>query len=290
MEQKSVLEYIAEGSLLATITVERTTFSKNLFYCLVRHYHQRTPTVPRFFTYAKQVQDALKAELEEHSIFTDGELFVLEGFSKESVDALRVPVGTYVVAETDAGELRVDAFRYQEKKLGVRVLSKQLGLRLPVRELAALDWSGCEGFEEMEQVLRRAKVMEWTVQELDEFLKGGASVELLDGIKRSQFRQLYDLKERYGTQWMVTGLTRVIGQVALLRALRSLASTEERMVKVMSVSKWRLGKLQQMADSVTDTDLVKLAEQLVKLDRLLLRNVDTGLDLLLLNSPIRVTR
>lgn len=290
MSQETILQFLETKRLPKKITVERTQQSKYQFYCVVRQYRLGLNLKPKFFTYSKQEMNAVKSMMEEHSIFEDKSLYVLEGYSMKFVEEVSLPEGNYLVAETDNGELKAEAYSYRLKRDALKVLTAQMGLKLSLRALLSLDWSGCRDLADFEVILRKAKVMGWTEEEIGLQLKGMEGGQILPHLKRSQFKEILNLLERYGAQWFQNHLTELLAQIAHYKALRSMGFDEEKAGKDLDVGYGRVKELEEASKLLTDDDLKRMIERLVSFDRLTDRNRQLGLELLLFNAPIRIKK
>ncbi len=147
MADQTVLDFIANApaSLPTKITVERTSQSRYPSLLLSRLYRKRLGATPVFVSYSKKGASGVKGALEEFSVFDapGPKLFFLEGFHFSFVDALDLPPDSYVVGETTTGELKVLPFTPRSYRDVLRVLVKQMGLRLSLRDITKLDWTIC---------------------------------------------------------------------------------------------------------------------------------------------------
>jgi hypothetical protein len=168
-----VLDWLdTTAELPRSLTLERTTTSRYMFSLLIRHYHQTTRLKPQHYVYTKETADALKGQIEEHSIFDRlGAVYVLEGFSRRWVDSLHPPEKTYILAETDGGYLSSSPFFKKKDGLRplVKILTRQLSLKaiLPPSFLLRFDWSPTQAWEDVEPILTRAKWLGHTVDSLE---------------------------------------------------------------------------------------------------------------------------
>jgi len=271
------------------ISVERTSQSKYQFYLLVRQYRKRVKLTPKFFTYNKGEAPAVKGLIEEHSVFEETALFVLEGFSARFVDNLEPPTGTYIVAETDAGMLKAESFSYKNRRALLRVLYNTLTINsMTFGELKGLDWSTFRGIEEFEPFLRKIKIMEWNKEETTKRLETLERGNLLGSVKRSNFEVAMILIGRYGPIWTQRYF---MGEVILLlkyRALRVMGYDDLRIKKELDISAKKLEELEESARMITVEDQEKMADRLFKLDQLILRNPNLGMELFFLNAPIQI--
>lgn len=292
-KQETVLEFLEEARvpLPKVITVDRAMSSKYLFYLLVRFYRKRLARRPQFIAYTKSTAQAVKSQMEEHSVFGDAVFYVLEGFADAFVASLSLPADAYVVAETDGGDLKAPVYNYRMRRDILKVLLQELRIKnLSLRPLVALDWSSCRDYGDYEVMLRKAKVMEWSEEEIGNQLVQFHSGPVLTMTKRSQFREVFSMIEKYGANWMVGHIQEVLMQTVHLKALKLLGYDEERATRELEVGYLRMQELEETARTLSREELIELAERLVKLDRLLVRNRDLGVGLLLLNAPIRISR
>lgn len=301
-EEKDVLHYIEHLTKVPpVITLKRTTRSKYQFHLLVRAVAKKLGLKPRFTDYEgqKAYQDTVKASIEEHNLFESRHLHVLEGFSLNFVSRLSPPPGSYIVAETDDGELETELYRIGRKRDILKVLMMILGMELRVepspelslRALNNLDWSFAKDFEDYEPILLKGWVMKWTPdqikeKELIELDQGN----LLTLIKRSDFGPLFDMASKFGEKWVSNRITDQLAQLIYYRSLRQMMYDEKRAAEAVGVGKWRAEEIEAASKMLTQQDVHQMAQRLVSLDFLTMTKPGIGLQLLVLNAPIRVKR
>jgi len=312
--EKTVLNYIEHmsGKVPQVITVERTTDSKYQFDLLVRAVRKRLRAKPTYIALEKQrgFMDRIKALLEEHNLFQSSEhpdqLYALEGFAGNWVSKLSPPPRTYVVAEVDGGELKAESFgrAYGKRRDILKVLSMLLEtdrelsrgkyspqtVDLSLRELVKLDWSNLSRFEEFEPYLRKAQIMGWSEERLGEELGSSDRGNLLTLIKRSDFKPVYDMLEKRGHLSIYSQLVQGLGELIHYRSLRLMGFDEIRTWKEMDLRDWRGQDLEEASKMLTSEDLRLMAERIVGMDGLVQRLGTLGLQLLILNAPIRVKK
>jgi len=289
-EQETVLSFLGHTKVLPKkCTVERTSNSKYLFYLVVRHLRRRVKGHLLFFVYSKQSVNSVKAQIEEYSVWQEGGLYVLEGFSLSFVDDLELPPDTYVLAETDGGWLKADSYVFWKRRDILRVLQQQLRLtELSLRTLINLDWSSMQNYEDYEILLRKAKVMDWSAETIGAHLRSMGQGNVLTALKRSAFEEIFTTIENQGSHWMTWRIINQLGSLMLYRALKVMGYDEMRIVRELDTSTSKVKELEETSRMLTTEDIKLLAERLVKLDRLMERNPDLGLSLFLLNAPIQV--
>jgi hypothetical protein len=227
-------------------------------------------------------------------------LYVLEGFPAAFVRGLHAPDGTYVVAETEEG-LDITSFNQRRNRRNhlLKILQQQLRLSLKTSKVPNTAWFGLTRDEDFESVLRRARLMEWSEEELTAFLQdsdlGEHLLELLKTSKNEDLVKILNMIDRLGPELVHFRLTQLLGQLIHLRALRTMGYEDQRSQKEMGLSDEReisprMKELQKTADMMTAEDLQKMVERTINLDELLMRNRPLGLSLLLLNAPIRLRR
>jgi len=292
--KKTVLEFCEETKILPPlVTVTRTTTSKYLFYLLVRHYRQKLKKRPEFLVYTKDKSHGIKSQVEEHSVLDEGQsLYVLEGFPKTFVNSLQPPTGTYILAETDDGEIEAPPYSFKMKRDILKILLLHLEVKLSLRGLLKLDWSKCRDYADYEVLLRRAKLLNWTEEDLEmriqEREEERESILLL--LKRNQKSKLLDLLQRYGPTWMLNQLTEGVVRTAHYKALKLMGYEPDRVAREMEVGWYQAKELEEAASSLTKEDLSILASRLIKLDRMAHRNRAMAVELLLLNTSIGFIR
>lgn len=302
---KTVPEFIEEskGSLPPLMTVERSTQSKYMFLSLVRHFRKRVKPAPVFLTYTKADQENIKATIEEHSaILAPANFYVLEGFSLRFVEGLRTPPDTYILAETDNGELKVPPYSYKQTRDLLRMLYSQLNMAssktdagtpcLQLRDLVQQDWSQFRSYEEFEPLLRKAKILHWTAADLEKSLAVSKSGNLLTLIKRGQDFDTAVLAEKYGVRWAIKHLMESTADLTHYRALRLMGYDESKCGKEMGqeTSYKKLKEMEEANQMLTAQDLETLTSRILDLDRLSLSRPDLAYVLLTMNSGISVRR
>jgi hypothetical protein len=301
VEDKTVLGWLCTPppQVPPVLTVERSTTSKYQFYLTVRHFRQKLRRKPRFFVFSKQEADTAKAIIEEHSVFDmDGAFYVLEGFSRRFVDRLHPAPNTYVLAETDGGELTESYYApYRDSFRAIlKVLMEQLHLartaNWTLSGLLAQDWTGFRTFEQYEPVLRRGMLLQQTEDELGIALNQYSRVDLLELTKRGgqDFKVIMELEAtapQLAHHQLLTSLSRLLH----FRALASLGTDDpKKLSEILEVSINQVRHLSKSHDILTDDDLQKLTERTIALDPLMFRNPKLGLELFYLNNPISVRR
>jgi len=293
-QKQSVLSFCEEAKILPPVmTVTRTKTSRYLFYLLARHYRLRTGKKPEFFTYSKEKMHAIKGQMEEHSAFEDTQsLYVLEGFPKAFVNSLRPPKGSFILAETDDGELEAPPFSYRDRRDILKVLLLHLSLKLSLRSLLKMDWSECRDYADFEVVLRRAKILDWQESDLlarmEEREEARESILLL--LKRNQRLKLLELKQRYGSIWMMNQLIEGVVKTAHFKSLRLMGYEPDRVTREMDLSYYQAKELEEAASSLTKDDLKTLASRIIRMDRMKFRDRDLAMELLVLNTQIGFVR
>lgn len=291
--QQTVLEFLEESKhpLPVTITIDRTTGSRYLFYLVVRHYRKTLSRRPQFVVYSKANVNSVKATIEEHSIFGDPPLYILEGFAYAFVESLSLPEGVYVVAETDGGDLKAPSYSYRLRRDILKVLIQQLKVRnVQLRPLVGLDWSSCRDYGDYESILRMAKVMGWNEEQIGDQLMEFQSGPVLSLTKRSQFKEIFSMMGKYGPVWMQSHLQEILVQTVHFKVLRLLGYDNERIQRDLEIGPLRMAELEEGARSLSQEEMLQMAERMVRLDRLILRNRELGMSLLFLNAPFRLIR
>lgn len=284
----TVLEFLEkEKNLPAKVTVRRTTLSSFLFYSVVRRYRAKTHFRPEFIKYSKGQANQTKALLEEHGIWGEGALFVLEGFSKEFVDALELPSKVFVVAETDDGELEADKPIYRNRRGILRVLLEELRLDLSLRELLKMDWSRCEDFAEYEVLLRRAKVLGWDEERIAKYLEDQSASSFLNALRAGKAKDLTLNIQRIGEEAVIPFLIKIISQTLHYNVLKMMGVDQERIERELGAGWRRVKELEDWSNAWSQQQLRLLAQRTVEFERKSLINLSLANDLLLLNSKMR---
>lgn len=285
-QKETVFEFLGRvGANLPNVTtVERTTNSKYLFYLVVRHYRKRSKGSPQFFTFSKAEAGAVQGTIEEHRIFEREALYVLEGFSQNFVDRLLLPPDTYVLAETDGGQLTAPLYSYQQRRDILRLLLAQLNVSLSLRELLKLDWSSMRSYEEYEPLLRKARVMEWTEEDLAAELRILGSGNVLTLMKRRREREILEMTEKYGSRWMAGHVLSLLTEAIHYRALILMGYDEKKCGREMGLGWRRLKDLEEITKMLTLEDLDRLTERYLQLDHLIQRNPSLGMELFFLGQ------
>jgi hypothetical protein len=311
---QTVFDYIEHltAKVPQILTVERTTESKYQFLLLVQAVKKKLRVKPTFITFEarKNFSERVKGMLEEYSLFREmtptDQLYVLEGFAGSFVARLDLPPGIYVIAEVDDGQLKTEGFgRAYNKRRDIlkaltitvdtpRILAPgstgKFNLSYSLRELVKLDWSGVSRFEDFEPVLRKAQVMGWTEEEIGKSLETSDRGNLLTLIKRSDLKPVFDMIEKRGYLQIYSQLIQNLAEVIHYRSLRLMGLDEARVKREMDLRDWRANELEEVAKMITAEDLRLMAERVVKLDPLVQKLGPIGLQILILNSPIRVKR
>jgi hypothetical protein len=303
-DQPSVFEFIETNPAIPSVlTVTRTTESRHQFRLLVRALRRRLDASPIQITFEQRrgVLDRTKASIEEPSIFnlelgkSRARLFALEGFPKTWVEGLRPPDRVHVVAETEEGQLRTTPYSLRRRRDALKALTTLLEHELPaqtysLRALLKLEWAGLTRFEEYESLLRKAYLMNWDEGRLGEELNAQGRTNLLVALKRSDLRSVLGLIERRGYQSVHQQLLSGLADLIYYRALKQLGFDEDRAQREMGISDWRKEELEEANKTLADEDIRRMARRVVELDQVVLRLGALGLELTLLNAPIRTRK
>lgn len=304
--KKTTFEYMGElaksvrSKPAPVITVQRnTTTSKYQLYLLTRFYAKRIGVPPKFITLErkKSFADRIKGIIEEHSVFNalETRLFILEGFYNKWIQQLSPTQNTYIVAETDSGELSPVDFTYREIRNFLRILVDLNELRrenFTFRALASMDWSTLQSFEGIETVLNKAHIMKWSE---DELRKEIASVDwnnALTAIKRGTTPELIGFMSKISHTWFLSKVTKNLADLIHYRSLRAAGHGHEATIKLMDLhpKSIRARELEEVNTMFTPEDTFTIATRMVDMDSLILRNPVLGTELLALNAPSRLRK
>jgi len=275
----TVLEFLETSQYPDKITIDRTNTSKYLFYLTLRAYRQRMGIGATFMTYSKRWANVHKSTMEEITFWNLEAMYALEGFSRLFINGLNTPKRVYVVAETNDGELQEDRLDRVGRRAILKILSKQLNLPYSLRGLLKMDWSGIERFEEFEPVLRRARIEGWDEEELGRFIEKSVMGNPLTLLKRGQVKTLLQMEEQ-GRFSMRNQLTRWLTQLIHLRVLRNMGTEDRRLMDELKVSWRRLADLMEADKMYSEHDVRELAIALVKYDKLMWAQPQSGVALL----------
>ena len=291
-EEGTVLHWLEHhtGALPHKLTVTRTKTSKYQLYLMIREYRKKLGVRPKFITYTKEILNETKGRIEEHSIFETGtQLYVLEGFNKRFVSQLATPQEVYVLAETDEGDLttKLEA-RYRVKRDVLKILIGQLNSPLKLRNLLKLDWDLMP--EDFEPVLRRAKIMGWTEEQIGEYLESGQEGNLMSLLMRGNQKELLEVAESigYDNAWrrMIIRVTETVH----FKALSQMGNEPQRIGRELGLGYLRLQETEEAARMWNGDDLETVARRLVDLDRLATSHPEEALALLIGNSGVGMKR
>jgi len=283
----TILEFLEEGSFPQRITIERTNTTKYLFYLVVRAYHIKFGLQPTIYSYSKKTANTHRSTMEEHSFWNWFNLFVLEGFSKTFVDRVQLPnAATKIVAETDHGELTEDRLDKVGRRGILKILSQQMGLSYSLRALLKLDWTSMTHFGEFEVVLRRAKILGWTEEQIGDYLLRESQKNLLTLLKRGKYAEILDVGEKKGYEYLKMQLTRWASQLMHFKALKVMGTDDRRIQDEVRIGWGRLKELEEAGRMYSDQDLTKLAKALVAYDMMTLVHPAQGMAILLKRTGI----
>lgn len=289
----TVLEYLEDtpqSQLKQVITVKRTQVSKYLFYLLVRHYRINVRKRPVFITYLKSELPSVKGLLEEISIFGADDMYVLEGFPSSFISNLELPKGIFVIAEVDDGELEAPTYGYKQRRGAIKVIMTQLGLKLPLREMLALDWGSIRDYAELEVTLRKATIAGWGVDKIEKYLTTSTTGNILLMIKKGDLKSLLSLGDQYNDGWLTRHITKLIPQLATYKSLVAMGQTPQRIAEALEISNYRLRELEEASKSLTMVDLRTLAERVLVLDKMFMKHQELATELLVMRSGISIRR
>jgi len=300
--QETVPEFLEKNPkpLPRLMTVERTKSSSYQFYLIVRHYRKEVEVNTKFFTYNKTDVGMVRGSIEEHSLFAGKDMYVLEGFNSKFIHSLSLPQDVFVLAECDHGELKAVPYNYKGKRPILKVLFKQLGLdterhpdgkaKLTKRGLIKQDWTSLRSYELYEPFLRRARILGWTDKDVERELFKAGQGNLLTLIKRGQFKELFEMAEKYGHSWTYNMIVELLGELIHYRALKVMGYDERKCAQELGaeVGYRRAAELEDAHQMLTQEDIKELVDRVLGMEHLVARNPELGLALFALNSPIRV--
>lgn len=279
--KKSVFQFLEEKDRPTKLTIERSTTSKYQFYLAVRDYQQRLMLKPKFVNYLRGEADAVKSLIEEVSLFEPVSLYVLEGFPKVYVQNLKLPREVTCLAETDDGDIRTDGYSLMQKRGILRTLHLQLKIRLTLTALLKLDWSGMEGFEEFESVLRKWKLMNGSQDDLKEELEKRLEGTLLEEMKRGKTKECLMKLDRLGEIRFLNRLQNNLSVLIQYKAMLAVGYDEKRVEQLLNLG-WRSAQeYSSLAKLFSPEEVELIARRLVTLDSMIQRYKREGLVMLL---------
>jgi len=302
VQQETVPEFLEKNPkpLPRLMTVERTKSSSYQFYLLVRHYRTQVEVNTKFFTYNKTEAGMVRGSIEEHSLFGGKDMYVLEGFNATFIKSLTLPQDVYVLAEINEGELKAVPYNYKGKRPILKVLFTQLGLatnrhddgkaKLTKRGLIKQDWTSLRSYELYEPFLRRARILGWTDDDVERELFKAGQGNLLTLIKRGQFKELFEMAEKYGQSWTFNMIVELLGELVHYRALKVMGYDDRKCAQELGaeVGYRRAKELEDANQMLTQDDIQLLVDRVLDMEHLVTRDPTLGLALFVLNSPIRV--
>lgn len=305
--QQTTFEYLTDILKTKTrpknpiITVHRNkSTSRYQYYLLARAYAKKVGAKPRFFTFERQKSfaDQIKGIIEEHSVFNQLEcrLFVLEGFYNSWVQQLFPAPNTYIVAETDNGDLKPVDFTQRAIRDHLRIILDLCDYRRPdltLRDLVKLDWSSTQSFEEIESLMNRVHALGWNAEQMEtELLSRSEWNNALTVLKRGKTDEILNFMTRINTTWFYNRVIKNLSDLIHYRALRTMGHAHEAAVKSMDLHprSARARDLEAVNDMYTYEDVQLIAQRLVDFDFLIMKNVDLGVELMALNAPTRLRK
>jgi len=295
MDKITVLNFLERTKILPNrLTVERTTRSKYQFYLVVRAYRRKLKLRPQFLEYKKSDVNRIKGLIEEYALpaFPTQNLFVLEGFNSGFVDSLRPPRETWILAETDAGEILTPRYERRYRRDILAVLMEQFSLKgqVTLTDLKRLDWTQCKSYEDFEPPLRLTRIMGWDGDQLQKYLVDYEQGNLLTEIKRAEYGGTFALIEKFSARMVYNRLILRVGQLGHFKALASMGWEESRIARELGFNYWEGKELAEAHQMITGEELTQLMDRIIRLDRLCTRSPVLGLELLVLNAPFRMRR
>lgn len=300
-DKESVLKFVETNMgprkvLPQVCTVTRTTRSKYLFYLAVRLYRKKLKLDPIFWTYTKQDAGRFRASIEESNVFNafsseqKSRLFVLEGFPHKLIKAITVPEGTYICAEVDEGELDAPVYRYKNRRDILTVLVGLFKMKSisSKRALIGKDWTSLRSYEEIESLMRKAKIMSWNEDEIGDSLGRIQTGNLLASLKSAKIEEILGMIEKYGVAWGYNHIVSSLVELIQFKCLKGMGYDEKRCMKEMDLSWYRMEDLRKSDQMLTMEEVTILSKRVVGFHSLCQRNPSLGLELFILNSPVRV--
>jgi hypothetical protein len=292
-EKTTVLRYLEDlGKILPVcVTIQRTKTSRYQFYLAVRHWRKALGVRPIFVSWSKSDAARVAGTLEEFSVWGEKSFYVLEGFTETFVRDLRPAPGVYVLAETENAEVGVERYTYRSRRDILKILMRQLNIKgLSLRALLAKDWSAMSDFEDFEGFFRMARLMKWDVDQIGVQLEVRQRGNLLVLLKKGNLKELLELLDQKGPNWICRVLENSLGEVARFKAMQEMGWRDERVAREMGLGYYRAREVEGASSMLTFPEMEELVRGLVKWDSLMSRHLKTGLEMLLMKPGIGVRR
>lgn len=290
MADMTVFEFMETVRDLPQVaTIDRTNNSRYPFWLLVRHYRQLTGKKPKCFVFSKNEANGLKGAMEEYSLLGQ-DFYVLEGYREDFIRRINLPKGVYCVAETDDGTLSIPPYTQKTKKDILKTLIRQLDLNMGIRDLSSLDWTTCRDYPDFEIILRRAKILKWSEENIEEELNRLSYGHVLVDMKKANYKSVVSLVDRYGPLWMWSYLTGLVVDLIQLKSLKLMGYEDERITREMDLSRGRSTELFESHKTLTREEIISLGAKLFKYDLLFQRDKNLAMNLVLFSGITAVAR
>jgi len=292
----NVYEFLDQNLVRQVVTVKRTEKTRFWTTLIARNTAKAKKAKLKFFQYEKTkgFLEGLKGALEEHplEIFATGQkyVYVLEGFPKAWVVGLNLPNDTFVIADTDGGELEYEPWGWRYRRVLLKVLVRLLDTEFKTRDILGLDWGGFRDAEDYEPFLAKAKILGWSPEDMSKELSYKSSGNILTLTKRADHQPLVAMLNRFGPIWLHEHFVEALSEVVNYKYLRAMGFDQDRVAKEMEVEGWRKEALEEASQMLTYEDLSVMASHLLKLDGMVFRHRLAGVQILLFNMPNRLRR
>jgi len=226
--------------------------------------------------------------LEEHSLMKDRVLYALKGVHEDWFNDLIPEPNAIVIGETDGGVLEIPSYSLKRRRDILKVLLFVMRAERKLSSLVKMDWSCCREYADFEIILRRAEYYEWDDQALAshlEIIDRGSPIQL---IVLGRVKGLLDLRRKFSEAWVIRRLMSQIIDVGVYKTRIALGVSAQQVARDMDWPSFKRREIEKVAATVKMEDLDTIAQRIVEVDTITMKNKKNGLDLIAMKSGLLV--
>lgn len=253
---------------------------------LIRHFQKVSKRRTRVLNWTKAGAPALAAEMEEVSLFGGKPFHVVLGAPSGWVKGLEPAPDTFILSEEPDGTLKGEDFTWRTRAMGLRALSDLLDLPWGVLDMKRVDWSWCRSWADFEPLLARGKLLQWDLNRLMREATSRTRASLLGLIADGRWWDIHFLGERYGRPWLYRSLQETVVDVVRFHDYRASGYTLEQVQRLLVQPDWIFEQTRDAGEDFSESTLLQLAQRIVHLDAHVSRDLDRGLDRLMMGAKL----
>lgn len=253
---------------------------------LVRHFQARLGRRARVLQWSKSRDGEARAAAEEASLLGPPPLLVVLGAPRGWAAGVEPARGAHVVSQEPEGKLRGEPYAWQDRALVLSALQAVVGLPWSAGDLKWADWTWCREWSDYEPFLVRGKLLGWDSATLKRQAQARVAGDLFGLMRDGEWWSLRFLAQRYGHEWLQRALVEFTVDVARYQQALRAGVPAERAGKALGLPRWRREQVEDAAEHTPQGKVLEFAARLVRLDPLLARLPEQGLDLAMMGARI----